>query len=144
MTKTQHAVGLTLLALGGVLMAAVLLGLGIIELEPNNPFEKDDVCFARSTPGATSRFIQYTPIACKDASIKIGEEIGADYAKLRFEDVDKDGIPEAIVESSSFRCRYGAGPCYDAYRIVMKICTTCAPKARILETTYLKNLTQSP
>ncbi len=64
-----------------------------------NPFDKIE--FIKDYPGATDRYITYTPVF-KESGELIGEAIGADYGKLKFYDWDNDGIHEAIIETSAF------------------------------------------
>ncbi|NJO15214.1 MAG: hypothetical protein HC877_05560 [Thioploca sp.] len=114
---------------------------GIFKLPTANPFEQEDICFLESYSGATSRFTVYTPVRCSDKTKKIGTDFGADFATLNFKDIDEDNIPEMIISSSKFRCKYSFGPCYDAYYIVIKIYPKSTPIFRVLEKRYLKELT---
>jgi hypothetical protein len=128
----------------GLLASAVvfwLAMLGVLRYRATNPFEKDDLCFREDTPGATSRFTVYIPVRCSDPTQHLGEAFGADYAELAFDDVDGDGTPELIVASSPFRCRFASGPCYDAWRITVKVCPTCPNPFTVLESRYLPELT---
>ena len=63
----------------------------------HNPYE--EVLWIEEFPGATERYVQYTPVLSKDKDRQIGPTIGADFAKLRFKDIDDDGIKEAIIET---------------------------------------------
>ena len=81
---------------------------------------KYDVCFTEDTPGATSRYVEYTPVRCSDQRVKLGEPIGGERASLEFEDTDNDGTPEIIV-SSQFWCRWGFEPCIAPTRTVVKV-----------------------
>lgn len=120
---------------------ALALGLAALSgCAGRNPFEKDDVCFVESTPGATSRFRLFTPVSCQNPERVVGDEEGADYGRLRFEDLDADGVPEAIVESSSFRCTWLGTPCYDTWRIVLEICPRCEKKVTTRARTFLPAL----
>ncbi len=60
-------------------------------------------------------------------------------ASLMFKDLDGDGLPEAIVESSYYKCRFGGKGCYDAYRVVMKVCPNCEEPVAIVEQTFLED-----
>ena len=101
-----------------------------------------DVCFVEDRPGATSRYVTFAPVRCSDSAVAVGDPVGADYGGLRYEDLDDDGTAEAVIESSSWRCRFGAAPCYDAYRIVLKLSAgPGAPRVRELERTWLGELT---
>lgn len=122
------------------MLAFLLAAMGAFQFLAANPFEKDDICFTEDLPGATSRFIAYTPVRCSDETRRIGPELGADYATLDFEDVDGDGTPEVIVASSRFRCEYGLEPCYDAWRLVAKVCPSCEPIFTLIEQRHLEEL----
>jgi hypothetical protein len=62
-----------------------------------NPF--DQVEWLEDRPGATERYVTFTPIS-KSNKKPIGPTVGADYAVLTFNDLDGDGIKEAIIETS--------------------------------------------
>lgn len=126
--------------LAGVLVFWLAL-VGAFQVQPRSPFERDDICFKEEQPGATGRYILYVPVRCSDESQQLAPGFGADYATLDFEDVDRDGTPEAIVASSRFRCSFGTGSCYDAWRIVVKVCPACKPVFTVLERQYLEELT---
>ncbi|HEX5747186.1 MAG TPA: hypothetical protein VFZ09_13165 [Archangium sp.] len=59
---------------------------------------------------------------------------------MDFEDVDGDGTPKVIVASPRFRCQYCTGLCYDAWRLVAKVCPTCDPIFTVIEERYLEEL----
>lgn len=141
MTPAKKAVTFGCLGLGAGVLAFLLAAMGAFQFPAANPFEKDDICFTEDQPGATSRFTVYTPVRCSDETQRIGPELGADYATLDFEDVDGDGTPEVVVASSRFRCQYGTGLCYDAWRLVAKVCLTCEPIFTLVEQRYLEELT---
>ena len=63
----------------------------------HNPFS--DVEWVEDAPGATDRYIEYTPVLKVDHRVKLGPTVGADYATLRFKDINKDGVKEAIIET---------------------------------------------
>ncbi|MBB6370908.1 hypothetical protein [Chryseobacterium shigense] len=65
-----------------------------------NPFY--EVLWISDAPGASERFVTFTPVLKSNPSIKLGETVGADHAKLYFEDVDSDGEKEAIIETKTF------------------------------------------
>lgn len=123
------------------MVAFFLAAIGVFDIDADNPYESDGVCFAKTLPGATSRFIAFTAVSCTDAGRVLGETVGADYGVLRFEDFDGDLQPEAIVQSSAFRCRWGVAPCYDAYRIVLKVCPSCGERIQEVDRVFLKELT---
>lgn len=99
------------------------------------------VCLREEAAGATSRHRTFTPLRC-DApdGPPLGEKVGADHGRLRFEDVDGDQRPEAIVESSAARCKTAATPCYDAWRIVMTYDPAGRPPVRVRSRTFLPDL----
>jgi hypothetical protein len=68
-------------------------------------------------PGATGRYATYTPVLAEDESKVVGPTVGADYGKLTFEDVDDDGLKEAIIETKVF---LDWGELYQAERFVLK------------------------
>lgn len=113
---------------------------GFFDTDPASPYQADDLCFRRDYPGATERYTALTPVKCSQPDISLGSAIGADHGVLSFSDIDRDNQPEMIVQSSSFRCRYGAMPCYDAWRYVVKVCPTCSPILTVIEQTYLPDL----
>jgi hypothetical protein len=63
----------------------------------SNPF--DGVEWIEDWPGTTERYVTFTPVL-KSNKKPIGPTVGADYAVLTFEDLDHDGIKEAIIETS--------------------------------------------
>jgi len=105
--------------------ACVLLGL-MWWVWPTNPFRRFDICFEEDYPGATDRYTTYTPVRCSNPSARLGEPIGADYGNLSFEDVDDDGTPELVVESSRLECSF-AGYC-GASREVWKVSVEGTPR----------------
>ena len=64
-------------------------------LNTRNPFP--EVQWIGDYPGATDRYVTYTPVLKADNNVKLGPIIGADYAKLRFKDINSDGTKEAII-----------------------------------------------
>ena len=62
-----------------------------------NPFS--EVEWIKDYAGATERYIEYTPVLKIDPRIKLGPTVGADYATLRFKDINKDGVTEPIIET---------------------------------------------
>lgn len=84
-----------------VIAAIVLLGfLGVYFYRyytRANPF--DQVEWIQETPGATERYVTFTPVL-KANKKPIGPTVGADYAALTFKDLDDDGIKEAIIETN--------------------------------------------
>jgi hypothetical protein len=140
MTPVKKVFTFGCLTLGTGVLAFLLAAMGAFQFTPANPFEKDDICFTEDLPGATARFTVYTPVRCSDETQRIGPPLGADYASLDFEDVDGDGTPEVLVTSSRFRCQYGMGLCYDAWRLVAKVCPKCDPIFTVIEERYLEEL----
>ncbi|HEY0742396.1 MAG TPA: hypothetical protein VGD40_13070 [Chryseosolibacter sp.] len=64
--------------------------------QTSNPF--DHVEWIEDAPGATERYVTFTPVSKADHK-PLGPTVGADYAALKFEDLDGDGVKEAIVET---------------------------------------------
>ncbi|MCB2410592.1 hypothetical protein [Hymenobacter lucidus] len=62
-----------------------------------NPYT--EVEWLEDMPGATDRYVTFTPVLRSNPKVKLGPAVGADYAKLYFEDVDNDGSKEAIIET---------------------------------------------
>ena len=62
-----------------------------------NPF--DDIHFVQELPGATERWVTFTPYHRNNLSKPLTKPIGADFAKVFFEDRDGDGIHEAVIRS---------------------------------------------
>jgi hypothetical protein len=65
-----------------------------------NPYE--GVEWLKDYPGAGSRYVTFTPVLASDHNTALGPTIGADFGELSFQDLDNDGIEEAIVESNAF------------------------------------------
>ena len=61
----------------------------------------DEVEWVEDSPVATERFITFTPVLRSDHT-PIGPTVGADYGELIFEDLNGDGIKEAIIETSGW------------------------------------------
>lgn len=80
----------------------------------NNPF--NEVSWVEEYPGATERYVQFTPVS-KVTKLPIGPTVGADFASLRFIDLDNDGIKEAIIETE---CWLDLGEFYYPQRHVLK------------------------
>jgi hypothetical protein len=113
---------------------------GLFDGPFRNPYARENVCYRRDTPGATSRYVEYTFAACDAPHVALAEPMGADQAVLSFEDLDGDGRPEAVIESSSYKCTYGGLGCYGAYRIVLDICGDCEVKVRKRSERHLPHL----
>ena len=62
-----------------------------------NPF--DNVTWIKDYPGATDRYTVYTPVLKSNENIKLGPTVGADFASLRFKDLDNDGVKEVVIET---------------------------------------------
>lgn len=84
-----------------VIGAVVLLGLIVCYVYYDhakaNPF--DQVEWVEDWPGASERYVTFTPLL-KSNKKPIGPTVGADYGVLTFEDLDGDGVKEAIIETS--------------------------------------------
>lgn len=120
----------------GLLLAALVLHflivMGVFDGPLRNPYKRDNICFVRDLPGATSRYVEYTFVTCTEPRKALAEPVGADQAVLSFEDVDGDGKPEAVVESSRYKCKFGGLGCYGASRTVLKICGECAKQVVVV------------
>ncbi|GAA4165429.1 hypothetical protein GCM10022217_37650 [Chryseobacterium ginsenosidimutans] len=75
----------------------ILLIVLFLYYKNDNPYE--NVIWKKDYPGATERYVEFTPYLKSKIEIKIGPTLGADLGKLRFEDIDSDGIKEAIIET---------------------------------------------
>lgn len=104
---------------------------GFWPLPQANPFAAQGLCFAWDAPGATDRYQTFTPVTCQEPQRPLGASAGADYARLRFTDWDGDGLPEAMVETDLYPCRYSGEYC-GPYRTVWKVCPTCDPAVTVL------------
>jgi hypothetical protein len=81
-----------------VTLILLIVGLSFVHtFNMRNPFS--DVQWIEDYPGATERYVTYTPVLKADNSIKLGPTVGADYAKLRFIDINNDGTKEVIIET---------------------------------------------
>ena len=78
----------------------------------HDPWARFGVCLVEDTPGATDRFRTFTPVRC-DTGAPLGEPVGADFAIVRFEDLDRDGQEELIVMESEVSCAWSASYCPD-------------------------------
>lgn len=79
-------------------------------------------------------------MTCSEPHVLLGEPVGADQAVLSFADLDRDGHPEAVIQSSHYKCKFGGLGCYGAERFVLKICPTCEPKVRVVKNEPLPEL----
>lgn len=79
----------------------IIVFLGLLGLyftaRDRNPYA--EVEWLEDWPGAGDRYRTFTPVLKVNNKIAVGPTVGADYAVLFFEDVDKDGIKEAVIES---------------------------------------------
>jgi hypothetical protein len=78
-------------------VALVLLIFLFLYYRNENPYE--NVIWQEDYPGANGRYTEFTPCLKSKPDIKIGPTLGADLGKLRFEDIDSDGIKEVIIET---------------------------------------------
>lgn len=101
-----------------------------------NPYKKYDLCFQENLPGATSRYTTYTPVRCSNTTVQLGEAIGADYGRLSFDDVDRDGQKEVIIKSSVFQCKMDYG-CLRATKSIYKILLDPTPQFQLWQHTVL-------
>ena len=128
-----------LILAGAAILAA---GAAACSREPDG-WAEYDVCFIEDAPGATTRHRRFTPVRCSNRGERLGEPVGADHGKLRFEDMDKDGRVEAVVESSAHRCRTAATPCYDTYRYVLDYQAERRPPVRVRSQTFLPEISEA-
>lgn len=124
----------------GIVAYLTAIVMGLTYEPPQSPHEVDDICFVEGHPGATKRYVTYTPVLCSQPSKVIGPRLGADLGELSFEDVNGDNVDDAIVESSATRCRFGFEDCRDAQRVVGRVCPDCREIVKIIEKTPLPNL----
>jgi len=80
-----------------------------------NPYRA--VAWIEDYPGATGRYATYTPVLAEDTCKVVGPTVGADYGKLTFEDIDDDGVKEAIIET---KVLFDWGELYQPERFVLK------------------------
>jgi len=122
--STIYKISITLITLS-------IIGFIYIFLYINeNPFDK--VEWLEDTPGATSRYTTYTPVLKTNNNIKLGPTIGADFGKLKFEDLDNDGIKEVIIETDiSFH--FSSGHTYEYHVLKYILDSTGIPKFELLE-----------
>jgi hypothetical protein len=106
-------------------MIHFLVVTGVFDGPFYNPYKADDICFRQDWPGSTSRYVEFTFVSCASPHVPLADPIGADQETLSFEDVDRDGQAEAVVESSWYKCKFGGLGCYGAYRTVLRICRDC-------------------
>jgi len=78
------------------IVIALVAGLYLMN-KHRNPYA--EVEWVEEWPGAGDRYRTFTPVLKADHKTTVGPTIGADYGALSFEDIDKDGVKEAIVES---------------------------------------------
>lgn len=135
-----RVVATSIIVLLSALIIHVLIVSGAFEGPFRNPYEAKNICYVRDVPGATSRYVEYTFVTCSAPQVSLGPSMGADQATLSFEDIDHDGRPEAVIESSWYKCKYGQLGCYGASRIVARICGSCAEKVRVLSEQNLPEL----
>jgi hypothetical protein len=95
---------------------------------------KYDICFKEDLPGASDRYVQYTPVRCSDKSVVLGEPVGGEYAGLEFSDTDADGVPEIVVSSES-GCRWRF--CIHPTRTVVKVKPENPPVFTVVSETEL-------
>ncbi len=81
------------------MIAILLAGTGVVvySWDMRNPYP--DVDWISDMPGATERYITFTPVLKNNRNIKLGPTLGADYAVLRFLDLDDDGKKEAVIKT---------------------------------------------
>lgn len=122
----------------------VILLVGAIgySLAPRNPLQKYDICFKKNYVGLPGRLTEVIPVKCSNPNIVFDSpDVAVDYGKLRFADVDSDGIPEYIVEPS-FQCNFE--PCFTVCRIVVRVQPGNPPTFKIIERKPLQHLQSKP
>jgi hypothetical protein len=82
-----------------IALTAIVIFASFYFFKNRNPFP--EVEWIKDSPGATDRYVTFTPVLKSNNKIIIGPIEGADYAKLHFEDINNDGIKEAIIETDS-------------------------------------------
>lgn len=82
--------------IAGIIFSGLVIVFAYNKYTSFNPFE--DVNWIEEYPGATERYVQFTPVS-KATNLPIGPTVGADFAELRFKDLDNDGVKEAIIET---------------------------------------------
>jgi hypothetical protein len=105
-------------------------------------FEKYDICFSKKHPGAGDRFTLITPVMCSNPKLALGPNLGLDFGSLAFEDIDQDKVPEVIVESSAWKCRWD-GNCFFPSRFILQLQFSKSgkkPHFKITEQKLLENL----
>ena len=79
----------------------IIISFGLLSLyftsKSRNPYA--EVVWLEDQPGAGDRYRTFTPVLKADSKTAVGPTVGADYAALSFEDVDNDGVKEAIIET---------------------------------------------
>ena len=81
-----------------------------------NPYK--DVEWIIDHPGATDRHITFTPVLKNNRDSILGPTVGADFGKLKFKDLDNDGVKEVIIETSFLL--YEAAEYYYPIRHILK------------------------
>ena len=114
----------------GVILA-IVGATNYLRWDAANPF--DDIVFVKDYPGATDRFVTFTPYLKSDLSTPLCDEpLGVDFGKLSFQDTDGDGIHEAIIETDTGLIEPAVF--YSSHRIVAKLVEIDgAPRIEIIE-----------
>lgn len=82
-----------------LLLVTLLAGVGRhFTSVSHNPYEGVD--WIKNYPGAGDRYVTFGPVLASDHHVALGPSIGAEYGELYFQDLNHDGIKEAIVESN--------------------------------------------
>lgn len=92
--------------IGFAVVSALVAYYFYISNSKKNPF--DEIEWVEDSPGSTERYVTFTSIL-KSSKIPVGPTVGADYAVLRFEDLDSDGIKEAIIETERGEGQFAGG-----------------------------------
>jgi hypothetical protein len=71
-----------LIALCAIFILHFLIVFGAFDGPFHNPYETNDICFSTDSPGATSRYVEYTFVTCPAPHVPLAEPAGADQAVL--------------------------------------------------------------
>jgi len=95
MNISSYKVKIAVTIIGLLILAIIYLTL--TRRNQSSPYP--DVIFIQDRPGANGRHISYTPVLRDNTSVKVGPNIGADYGRIYFKDLNGDGTKETIIET---------------------------------------------
>lgn len=77
----------------------------------SNPYSEMNIEFVEDAPGASNDFITFTPtlINNNDKRIIIGPTVGANFAEIKFKNVDDDKMKEVIIKSNKMAMMFEGG-----------------------------------